>query len=214
MARIAVIGGTGYAGSHIVTEAAARGHEVISFSRNAPSAPVPGVTYVHGDATDAEALRGALDGAEVVIGALSPRGDLVGQILPAYRAVASLAKGPDDRLIIVGGWSALRPEAGAPRFADGEIPERFRGEALEMVGVLEWLGNGDSGTDYVFVSPAAVFGAHTPGERTGSYRTSDEVALPGADGAPSAVSGADFAIAIVDEAETPRHHRAHISFAN
>ncbi|HBX80751.1 MAG TPA: NAD-dependent epimerase, partial [Propionibacteriaceae bacterium] len=33
MARITVLGGTGYAGSNIVKAAAARGHQVTSFSR-------------------------------------------------------------------------------------------------------------------------------------------------------------------------------------
>ena len=37
MSRIAVIGGTGYAGSAIVREAASRGHEVVSFSRSVPA---------------------------------------------------------------------------------------------------------------------------------------------------------------------------------
>ena len=33
MARITVIGGTGYAGSNVVSEAGARGHQVTSYSR-------------------------------------------------------------------------------------------------------------------------------------------------------------------------------------
>ena len=50
MARIVVLGGTGYAGRHIVSEAVSRGHEVISVSRSAPSNPVEGaqtVSYTH-----------------------------------------------------------------------------------------------------------------------------------------------------------------------
>ncbi|WP_295786846.1 NAD-dependent epimerase/dehydratase family protein, partial [uncultured Microbacterium sp.] len=37
MPRIAVIGGTGYAGSHIVTEAVRRGHTVVSIARSVPT---------------------------------------------------------------------------------------------------------------------------------------------------------------------------------
>ena len=44
MARITVIGGTGYAGSAIVAEAAARGHHVTALSRSLPDAPIPNVT--------------------------------------------------------------------------------------------------------------------------------------------------------------------------
>lgn len=46
MSRITVIGGTGYAGSAIVAEAAARGHEVAVLSRSAPEPPVGDVSYV------------------------------------------------------------------------------------------------------------------------------------------------------------------------
>ena len=49
MSRITVIGGTGYAGSAIVAEAAARGHQVTALSRSLPGAPIPNVTYVQGD---------------------------------------------------------------------------------------------------------------------------------------------------------------------
>lgn len=37
MTRITVLGGTGYAGAHIVRIAAERGHEVVSFSRSEPA---------------------------------------------------------------------------------------------------------------------------------------------------------------------------------
>jgi putative NADH-flavin reductase len=37
MTRIAVIGGTGYAGRHIVAEAVRRGHTVVSVARSVPS---------------------------------------------------------------------------------------------------------------------------------------------------------------------------------
>ena len=44
MSRITVIGGTGYAGSAIVAEAAARGHQVTALSRSLPDAPIPDAT--------------------------------------------------------------------------------------------------------------------------------------------------------------------------
>ncbi|WP_194922416.1 NmrA family NAD(P)-binding protein, partial [Catenulispora rubra] len=44
MTSITVIGGTGYTGSHIIREAAARGHQVTSLSRSLPAEQLPGVT--------------------------------------------------------------------------------------------------------------------------------------------------------------------------
>ena len=91
MSRITVIGGTGYAGSAIVAEAAARGHEVTALSRSLPDEPVPGVNYVQGDATDESALSSAVSGADVVVGALAPRGPLAGSFRDVYRTTARLA---------------------------------------------------------------------------------------------------------------------------
>jgi uncharacterized protein YbjT (DUF2867 family) len=54
MARISVLGGTGYAGSAVVAEAAQRGHTVTSISRNAPEQRIDGVEYVEGSLLDAD----------------------------------------------------------------------------------------------------------------------------------------------------------------
>lgn len=91
MSRITVIGGTGYAGSAIVAEAAARGHQVTALSRPLPDAPVPTVTYVHGDATDEATLSAPIEGADVVVGALAPRGPLAGTFRDVYDTIARLA---------------------------------------------------------------------------------------------------------------------------
>jgi putative NADH-flavin reductase len=58
----------------------------------------------------------------------------------------------------------------------------------------------------------ASFGAHTPGEATGRYRTGGDVLLADADG-NSNISGADYAKAFVDEIEQPEHRRQRFSVA-
>src|SRR5580700_3498194 len=78
MSRITVIGGTGYAGSAIVAEAAARGHEVTALSRSLPDDRDPRVNYVQGDATSGATLASVVSGADVVVAALAPRGPLAG----------------------------------------------------------------------------------------------------------------------------------------
>jgi hypothetical protein len=73
--------------------------------------------------------------------------------------------------------------------------------------------NAPENLDWLFVSPAAAFGAFTPqGEPRGTYRTSTDVALFDADG-NSAIEVADFALAIVNKIERPTHHRSQIHFA-
>ena len=210
MTAITVIGGTGYAGAAIVTEATRRGHQVTAISRKVPDRPVEGVTYAIGDLTDSIP---DLTGTDVVIAALSPRGDNVGKVHDAYLALAEKAADAGARFVAVGGFSSLRPAPGAPRFADGDdLPAEFATEAREMNSILTDLIEGSTGGDWLFVSPAAEFGSHAPGKALGHYRTSDEVALFDEDG-KSAISGADFASAILDEIETPTRHRAQIHFA-
>ncbi|WP_416374581.1 NAD(P)H-binding protein [Kocuria rosea] len=80
MARLAVLGGTGYTGGHIVAKAVRAGHHVTSYSRTAPSEPVDEVTYRTGSLTDAAIREHAVAGADVVIGALAPRGELEGSV--------------------------------------------------------------------------------------------------------------------------------------
>ena len=215
MTRITVVGGTGYAGSAIVAEAARRGHEVVSVSRSVPAeeARVEGVRYETGSLVDADVRARAVADAQVVVSSLSPRGELDGRIVEVDRELATLAEQHGARFVVVGGYSSLRLEEGGPRQAEtGQIPPEYAGEALQMNEVLGELLASAGSLDFTFVSPAMQFGAYAPGEALGRYRVGGEVAFTDEAGV-SAVSGADFALAIVDELETPAHRREHISVA-
>ncbi|GAA1965718.1 NAD(P)H-binding protein [Nocardioides panacihumi] len=210
MSTIAVIGGTGYTGTNIAREAVSRGHEVISWSRSVPATPVDGVRYETGDAADAVAI---IPGADVVVLTLSPRGETAGRLIELYPTYAAAAAEAGARLIMVGGFSSLRPAPGEPRFAEGEIPEQFREEALEGDATRQWLAtSAPAELDWVFVSPAGAYGAWAPGEKTGVYRVGGEIALFDDEG-KSEISGPDLADAIVNEIDRAEHHRAHISVA-
>lgn len=211
MATIVIVGGTGYTGGHIVGEASSRGHVVVSISRSDPAERAPGVRYELGSVADV-APR-VIPGADVVVAALSPRGDMAGRLVEVYGQLARLSAEAGARYLQVGGFSSLRPAPGAPRFVEGEIPEEFRGEALEGEATRVMLvESAPEDLDWLFISPAGAYGSFAPGERTGQYRVGDEIALFDADGA-SSLSGADFAIAVVDEIERSAHHRAHIGIA-
>lgn len=210
MSTIAIIGGTGYTGSNLVREAAERGHTVISWSRHEPKEPVEGVSYQTGDAADAVRI---IPGADVVIASLSPRGDLEGRLAGLYRSYAAAAADAGAIFVAVGGFSSLRPAPDQPRFAEGDIPEQFRAEALEMDSVRQWLADSaPEGLDWLFVSPAGGYGVWAAGEKTGEYRLGGEVALFTEDG-KSEISGPDFALAIMDCIEGGEHRREHVSVA-
>ena len=211
MATIVVFGGTGYTGGAIVREAASRGHQVVSVSRSEPEAPVEGVRYETGSAV--EVAPRVVPGADAVVAALSPRGDMAGRLVEVYRELAGQSAAAGARYVQLGGFSSLRPAPGEPRFVEGEIPEQYRGEALEGEATRVLLADdAPEELDWLFLSPAGEYGAWVPGERTGAYRLGGEIALFAPDGS-STISGADLAVAVVDEIETPAHHREHLSVA-
>jgi uncharacterized protein len=206
VARIAVIGGTGYAGGHIVAEAVNRGHTVVSVARSVPSERVDGATYIEGTLLDAPGLVSELEGVDVVVSTVPARGDMLGKVRPAMaELVAALPE--TVRIGVVGGAGGSLVAPGGPRLVDTEgFTDDYKPEALEAIGILEDLQSGASGHDWFYVHPAGGFGVWAPGERTGSYRDGGDVLVTDADG-ESFISGADLAVAVVDEIESPRHSR-------
>jgi uncharacterized protein len=215
VSRITVIGGTGYAGSAIVAEAAARGHQVTVLSRSLPGAPIPNVTYVQGDATDEAALSASIEGADVVVAALAPRGPLAGTFRDVYGRIARLADAAGITLFVVGGYSSLRPAFGADRFVTdlSQVPAELHDEIRTGAAlIIEDLPATPATLNWVFVSPALRFGAHMPGERLGRYRLGDDVAVAPEDG--GAISAADYALGFVDLIEKGDHRRAQVNLGH
>lgn len=207
MARIVVIGGTGYAGGHIAAEAAGRGHDVVAISRTAPETPVDGVTYVQGDARDLASIGDLLDGADAAVEALSPRGDMTDAVVDVLRELAAKLTGTKTRLGVVGGAMGSLVAPAGPRLWDLGVPDELKHEAGVGIDSLELLQNAGDDLDWFFVHPPKLFGPWAPGERTGQYRDGGDVVVEDADG-NSTISGEDFAMAVVDEIERGDHRRA------
>ncbi|MFK4760528.1 NAD(P)-dependent oxidoreductase [Microbacterium sp. ZW T5_45] len=206
MARIVVLGGTGYAGRHIVSEAVSRGHAVIAISRSEPTDPVAGAAHVQGSVLDIASLGDVFEGADAVVSALSPRGDMQDAVLGALGEIAAKLTGTETRLGVVGGAGGSLVAPGGPRLFDQGFPEEYKHEAQVGIDSLALLEATDAGLDWFFVHPAEVFGAWSEGERTGQYRDGGDVIVRDAEG-KSYISGADFAVAVVDEIEQGNHHR-------
>ncbi|MGJ6980661.1 NAD(P)-dependent oxidoreductase [Aestuariimicrobium soli] len=192
--RIAVAGATGYLGTHLVDEATARGHHVTSLSRSTGA-----------DLTDRATAEKVVDDHDVVLVSLSPRGDMEGRVRPAVAQLAELAADGETRLGVVGGAGSLYVAEGGPRLVDTpEFPDAYKAESLEMADVLDDLRANDTKLDWFYISPAAGFGGFAPGEKTGQFRLGGDVLLSDEKG-ESFISGADLAIAILDEVENRKH---------
>ena len=82
------------------------------------------------------------------------------------------------------------------------FPEAYKPEALEGREFLNVLRAGKE-LEWTFLSPSAEF---APGGRTGKFRLGKDrlLTLPNGE---SKISKEDFAIAMIDELETPKHVR-------
>lgn len=215
MSTIAIIGATGYAGRHIQAEALSRNHRVIAVSRGAAELePAPGLEVRPGTIEDRELLAGVFADADVVIVAIRASLD-ERPFLPGHTgALLALAREHGTRLGFVGGAGSTLLGPDGPRVLDTpDFPDAHKPEASAQADLLELLRADESGADWFYLSPAAAFGAAAPGRHTGSYRVSDDILLRDADGR-SEISGADFAIAMLDEIERPAHRRARFHVAN
>jgi len=193
--KIALIGATGNVGQRIVKEATDRGHEVTAIARD-PSKlpPQAGVTLVQADMNDDAQLRNAIAGADAVV--LSVRF----QDLDYKKLFGALRSAP--RVLIVGGAASLEVAPGEALIDTPGFPDFIKVEAEPARQALNWL-KAERELNWTFLSPSVFFG---PGERTGKFRLGLENLLTADDG-KSHISYEDYAVALLDEIETPKHIR-------
>ncbi|BBU59518.1 3-beta hydroxysteroid dehydrogenase (plasmid) [Mameliella alba] len=196
MAKIALIGASGNAGSRILKELSDRGHQVTAIARNPEKiAALPGVTAAAGDAQDAASLAGMVQGHDAVISSVRFTGTDFSIITDALR------KAGVARYLVVGGAASLEVAPGKRLLDSPEFPAEYKEEATNGAAALDYLRTLND-LEWTFLSPSAMF---IPGERTGTFRLGKDELLGNEIG--SRISYEDYAIAMVDEIETPKHIR-------
>ncbi len=209
MSRIAVFGANGAIGRRLVAEAARRGHEVLAVVRDPAKADFAeaGVRVVVGDVLDSASVAAVADGQDVLVSAVGG-GDGPGHVATIEPAARSLVAGLRSlganapRLIVVGGAGSLRKPDGGQVWDSEGLPE-FLLQIMHAHGdALDYLRTVDD-VRWTVLSPA---GSIAPGERTGVFRTGLEDLVVAADGT-SSISTEDYAVALLDEAQTPKHER-------
>ncbi|MDO7897198.1 NAD(P)-dependent oxidoreductase [Pseudomonas citrulli] len=197
MSKIAIIGATGRAGSQLLEEALRRGHSVTAIARNTASiGDRPGVVSQPLDVLDSEALTAAVAGHDAVISAAHFAS------VPADKIIAPLKAAGVKRLLVVGGaGSLLLPDNTRVIDSDG-FPAEYLAEASAGALFLDVLRK-EQDLDWTFLSPSAEF---VETERTGQFRVGKDHLLFDEAGR-SWISFADYAIAMIDEVQTPRFSR-------
>lgn len=205
--RILLIGATGYVGSRLLAETLQRGHEVTAVAKDADKLPVhPNVMAVGLDVTDRSALSKIVSGHDVVISAFNPALDEDGS--GTQSIIDGVKQGGVARFLAVGGAGTLLLPSGERVIDQPDFPAEWKEGAQRTARFLEQL-SAERELDWVFLSPAAML---APGTRTGTYRVGKDYLLVDANG-ESRISLEDYAVAMLDEAEHPRHSRERFTVA-
>lgn len=203
--KVAVLGASGFIGAKIVAEAAARGHQVTAISRSGSPAG-PNIRVVKLDIADTAALAEALKGQAAVIDALSTnRKAGLDERLAEQRAVTgsvfrAMKAAGVTRILAVGGAGTLLVKPGVTLLDSGAIPAAAAPEIRSTALLLDLL-KAERGIAWTYLSPSASI---VDGQRTGKFRLGGEALLADAAG-KSEISLQDYAVAMIDELETPRH---------
>lgn len=221
--KIALIGATGYVGSAVLTEALARGHQVVALARDpAKLSPRPGLTVVRADVYDAAAVTAAVTGVDAVISAFNPGWTdpaIKAHFLAGTQAIdAGTRAAGVARLLVVGGAGSLYVAPGVQLIDTPQFPKEYFEGADGARKVLGFYRDGTlgAGLDWTFLSPPVMFSLHAPlahAPRSGAYRVGGEAPLMDGD-VPAGISEADLAVAIVDEIETPKHVKGRFTVAS
>ncbi len=194
--KVALIGASGRAGSQILAELSRRGHEATAIARKpAAIARLPGVAAQAGDASDKAALVQLLRGHDAVVSAVPFAASDPDLLIGAVREAGV------RRYFVVGGAGSLEVAPGVKLIDTPQFPEAYKREGAAGGVFLDKLKAAPD-LEWTFLSPSAMF---VPGERTGKFRLGGDQLLVGEKG--SSISFEDYAIAAVDELETPRHVR-------
>ncbi|MEU6744397.1 NAD(P)-dependent oxidoreductase [Streptosporangium sandarakinum] len=210
MGKIVIFGAGGKAGRAAVGEARMRGHQVTAVVRDPAKygdLAADEVVVVAGDVTDVDSVAAVAAGHDAAISAVydaeaSPDSFYVGA---ATALLDGLSRAGVGRLLVVGLGTLLETESGVRLMDTDEFPPEYRPFSDGHAAGLQVLRSTVGSLDWVYASPTGNFDHDGP--RVGHYRT-------GGPAGTGLISYADFAIALLDEIDTPKHHRTQIAFTN
>jgi Putative NADH-flavin reductase len=195
--KVALIGASGNVGSRLLNELLSRGHEVTAVVRDPEKMPVrEGVIVKRGDVNDGAAFSPLITGTDAVISATRF------QTTDPHKFIEAVRHAAVPRLLVVGGAGSLETAPGIRLVDTPDFPAAYKPEALAGSAFLDAL-RAELNLDWTFLSPSAMF---APGERTAKFRIGGDELLVDNKG-NSHVSMEDFAIAMADELENPKHSR-------
>ena len=211
--KVVIIGASGKIGAPILNEALMRGHKVTAIVRHPEKITVRNPLL---NVVKADILKDKVDeivkGHDAVISAYNPGWsdpDIYNDQIKGYKAIISGVKRSGiKRLLVVGGAGTLEVAPSVQLLDTANFPENIKGGVLATRETLNMLRE-EKELEWTFLSPPASI---DPGERTGHYRVGKDQLLKNKEG-ESKISTQDYAIAMLDELENPKHIRERFTVA-
>lgn len=208
--KVALIGATGFVGSHLLQELVNRGFEVTAVARSVDKIPVKDgkPKAVAADVTDVKALASVLKGNDVVLSAFNPgwsNPNIYNDFMKGSEAIRQAVKEAGvKRYVMIGGAGSLYIDG--QQIVDGaDFPESIKPGATAARDYLDVLKK-EKDLDWTMFSPAINMHPGIKTGRTGKYRLGTDEPVFDKDG-ESVLSVEDLAVAVVDEIENHKFSR-------
>lgn len=207
--KVVLIGASGFVGSAILNEALNCDFEVTAVVRHPEKIKIENenLKVVKADVSSLDEVAEVCRGADAVISAFNPgwnNPNIYDETIKVYLTIiGGVKKAGVDRFLMVGGAGSLFIAPGLRLMDSGEVPENLL-PGVKALGEF-YLGflKKEKEIDWVFFSPAADMRS---GVRTGRYRLGKDDMIVDIVG-NSHISVEDYAAAMIDELENPKHHR-------
>jgi putative NADH-flavin reductase len=215
--KIALIGASGFVGSHILKEALDRGHQVTAIVRNPEKITEkhPNLQAKKGDVFNTDEIAKLVSGHDAVISSYNAgwqNPNLYDDFLKGSQAIQEgVKKSGVKRLIVVGGGGSLEIAPGVQLVDTPQFPAEWKSGALAARDYLNIIRKEDE-LDWTFFSPAIEMHHGIKDGRTGKYRLGMDQPVFDANGA-SRLSPEDLSIVLVDELDNKKFIRKRFTAA-
>lgn len=207
--NIVLIGASGFVGSAILNEALNRDFKVTAVTRHPENIQIrsENMKVVKADVSSLDAVTEVCKGADAVISAYNPgwnNPNIYVETIEVYLTIIDgVKKAGVNRFLMVGGAGSLFIAPGLRLMDSGEVPEEILPAVKALAEFYLKFLRKEKEIDWVFFSPAADM---RPGVRTGRYRLGKDDMIIDLVG-NSHISVEDYAAAMIDELEHPKHHQ-------
>ena len=216
MKKVALIGATGFVGSHLLQELLDRGYEVTALARSVEKIQTENdrLKKIAVDVTDLDALTEVLKGNDIVLSAYNPgwtNPDIYNDFIKGSKTFLQAVKNAGvKRYVVIGGAGSLYIDG--KQIVDGaDFPASIKPGATAARDYLNELRK-ETELDWTMFSPAINMHQGIKTGRTGKYRLGTEEPVFDQKG-ESVLSVEDLAVAVVDELENHKFPRQRFTAA-